>query len=139
MKLYGKKVIDVVIIFIIAAIGIYGFILEFNSASNQEKIEEKGSEKARISVDKAFETLAKKDIIDAETEVNRLDVEKRKAFESEIIILQMYNNKITETGKLIDVAEKSKNEEDIKAAQQSIDRNTRENNENQKRLNEIKH
>ncbi|MBO0440526.1 hypothetical protein [Candidatus Enterococcus ikei] len=130
MKLTKKTIIAASIIGVLAIGGGTGMVIHNNQVYAQQAAEKKKESKAayeqlkkdaKSAIDKAFETRKDENITKAQEAIDKLKEKDQKEFKLELAKLKAFLSQIKETTKLIDTAEKSKKDDDVKAAQTAID------------------
>jgi hypothetical protein len=130
MKLNKKTIIAASIIGVLAIGGGTGIVVHNNQVYAQQAAKKEKESKAaykqlkkdaKSAIDTAYDTRKDEDITLAQEAVEKLKEKDQKDFKLELATLKAFLSQIKETNKLIDTAEKSKKDDDVKAAQTAID------------------
>lgn len=130
MKLNKKTIIAASIIGVLAIGGGTGIVVHNNQVYAQQAAKKEKESKAaykqlkkdaKSAIDTAYDTRKDEDITLAQEAIEKLKEKDQKDFKLELATLKAFLSQIKETNKLIDTAEKSKKDDDVKAAQTAID------------------
>lgn len=132
VKGFSKKnkyiILGVAILVIGSSMGIYAVRNEQVQAQEQKEAAEEAYKQLLKDVEdligKAYESRKNEDIDKANEQIDKLNKKDKKVYQEKITKLQGFINQVNSTIKFITVAEKSKTQQDVDAAQKAIDGET---------------